>query len=264
MRNHYVENLALLRRILAGDQTARAKLVLDNMGLVHFWAGKLMRKWVGPTVTIRGKGECARKWRREELIERGIAGLVEGAAHVENCKHENIGSFLAAWIRGAMFRPDPSLIRDLPRPKPGEPGIKVFQQLDGELDRLQMRLLCPEYKRNRYIDDDPAKLFWQRRDFHDLWLLILWLCGDDADRDIVRLRRSRLSTGEEDGYSVPVSEVAERLGLSDRTIQRRIAKIWEKLCRVRQRRGPITGSPPRNGHAGNGKHQRGKRSTDPP
>lgn len=268
MRDHYRENLALLRRILAGDQTARAKLVLDNMGLVHFWAGRMMEKWCGPHGKRNdGKRGDGRYWRREELIERGIAGLVEGAAHVENCRHDRIGAFLGSWVRGAMLRPDPPLIRNLPREK------RIWQQLDGEFDRRPSQRLAPDYRRAYYTVDADWWRIVNEWDEGAALALIRLLCWDATDDAIIDLRLAAMD-GEDRLIGQVAAEVAERLGLHRRTVRRRLWRIRQDFVSHRESGRRINDRPERGGrtrgrqvagrpHAGNGSHGPDKRRNQP-
>lgn len=274
MRNHYVENLALLGRILAGDQTARATLVLDNMGLVHFWVGKMMEKWCGPHGKRNdGKRGDGRYWRRDELIERGIAGLVEGTAHVENCRHDRIGAFLAAWVRGAMLRRDPPLIRNLPR------AIRVHQQIDGEMDRRPAQRLTPDYRRVYYTVDEGWWRIVNEWDEDAALALIRLLCRDSTDDAIIDLRLAAMD-GEDRLIGQVAAEVAERLGLHRRTVRRRLWRIRQGFVSHRESGRHINDRPERGGrtrgrqvagrpHAGDRKrrdtqHRHGNSRRQPP
>lgn len=195
MRNHYIENKQLLTRIRTGDYRARQTLIEDNIGLVYATAGRLLDGYTG----------LARHHRRQELVERGYEGLCAGAARVETLPHDNVGSYLGKWIRGAMLRPDTPLVRNLPK------EARVWQSFDHELDRRA----------------DPTVIFTaeDEKDAADALSLIFFLCADTADVEIVKLRM--------DGLSKP--DVARKLGLPMRQVNRRLDRLATEFFRLRRR-----------------------------
>ncbi|MFZ1934354.1 MAG: hypothetical protein WBL72_16235 [Thermoguttaceae bacterium] len=203
MRDHYADNLQLLDRIRRGDFDARQQLIEANIGLVHYQCNKLMHgSW---------NESLAAYHEREGFMERGYHGLCAGAKNILNIKHENVGGFLLGYIKGAMLRKDGNGIKWSPQ------HINVYANSNDELDRRATGRL------------NPVRIFDDENNLAETWALILFLCNDGTDLQIVKLRRA----GKKQ------TEVADLMDVSTREVRQRISRIREDFYRIRDSACPI-------------------------
>jgi RNA polymerase sigma factor (sigma-70 family) len=178
MEDHFSNNLELLARILAGDDSARDDLFQANKGLVRTIAGNF--NWQGP----------APKPSYDDLCCYGEEGLNQGCQNVHRIKHSNVCGYLTRWIWGRMLRLS----------NQNHPLHKIHRKRKGE-------------KKKRYIVNIPDD--YESPDEQgvvDLWDLILSCCHDDKDRKIVTLRKQK-ETNESISKEIGLCEsrIAERL-----------------------------------------------------
>ena len=192
-------NQLLLDRIRSGDKAAAREMMEANIRLVYSIVGNLMKGYAGP-------GGRARDQANEELVERGMEGLCNGADHIVkgNLKHDNVTGYLALWIEGAMYRPDDGLIECLPEDR-------WVQEMEAEdwAQQEATEVPAPEEELMKAEEDIEEEKAYQA---------ILDCCKGEVDRRIVELRRQGKT----------VEEIMEELHLT-------ATPIHDRLRRIRQR-----------------------------
>jgi RNA polymerase sigma factor (sigma-70 family) len=140
-----------------------------------------------------------------ELFSYGLEGLWKASLNIHKMTHDEVGRYLARYIKGAMKR----------RGKEYHPFHKL------NFRRKEKKRYLKQY---RPKDDDPAP---DEQAVVDRWDLILASCEDDDDRRIVQLRR------ENESYS----SIGTILGMSKATVCDRLKKI-EKRMKLAERCNP--------------------------
>ena len=168
-------------------KAARDDLIEGNVALVKAIAGNFF--WQGP--------DPAPSF--DELFSYGLEGLWRASLCVHRMKHDNVGRYLAPWIRGMMLR----------RALQNHPLHKLHRKRKGQEKK---RYLVPYEPKDGPAPDKQAVV--------DRWDSILAACDDDVDRQIVELRRQNESYGS----------IAETLNVKSKsTISDRLRKIEKRM-----------------------------------
>jgi hypothetical protein len=171
---------------------ARDELIRLNAPLVTTIAGDFYWAGLEPAPSF------------DELFSYGLEGLWQASLNIHKMTHDEVGRYLARYIKGAMKRRGKEYhpLHDLNFRRKGKPRyLKEYRPKDGP------------------APDEQAVV--------DRWDLILAACDDDTDRRIVQLRR------ENESYS----SIGTILGMSKATVHDRLGQI-EKRMRLAERCHP--------------------------
>jgi RNA polymerase sigma factor (sigma-70 family) len=173
-------------RLRTAIEAVQNELILANIPLVKAIAGRFV--WQGPYPVPSF----------DELFSYGLEALWRASLRVHTIKHDNVGRYLARWIRRMMMR-------------------RAIQQ--HSMHKLHRKRKGQEkhYLEQYRPEEGPTP---DDRDAADRWDSILAACEDDLDRGIVELRR------QHETYESIMETLKVR---SKSTISNRLKKIAKRM-----------------------------------
>ena len=121
------EEKALSRRILAGDETAKQKLIESNLKLVV----KIAKGYTTPGVNLL------------DLIQEGNVGLIQAASRYDYRKNVKFSTYAAWWIKQAIARYVNVNTKTIPLPYRKELALRKYKRTASDLTQKLQREARP-------------------------------------------------------------------------------------------------------------------------